>query len=308
MAIKKHTLEDGQVGFGWGVAGSVFVGPGASLRVTAVGRAVELQKSEGYSEEKLSQQEIEFLIADTPIENVKKGLAQLDFMALYEEDAVEEVTSLVDQLTASPAGEPFIIKKTQDDKQIFWAEVYVPLFLDSDGELMFAEEIEKMAHKFLQKQITQSVDRQHDHDTSRDAYVVESFIARDDDSIFIPGSWVVAVKIDDYDLWQDVKTGKINGVSMQAAVTMREEMVEIDLPDEIVGKTDVSLDGPSHTHKFHVRFADDGRFLGGETDFVDGHRHKIDHGTITNPPEGKNDGHQHRYSFTDVVLANRLGD
>lgn len=186
-------------------------------------------------------------------------------------------------------------KAADEEKRMVYAEVYAPDRPDTDGEFMTAVEIEKMAHQFLRDGRTKFVDVQHKNETYDGVEVVESWVAKDGDPIFIPGSWVVGVHIPNDELWQAVKSGELNGFSMESAVLRRDADVEIEIP-EIVSGTTTKEDG--HTHLFFVKFDIEGQFLGGCTDAgPDGHVHQIIAGTKTE----KVAGHSHRFSSVDPL-------
>lgn len=108
--------------------------------------------------------------------------------------------------------------KVDQAKRIVYGEVYVPNVRDAHGHWMSAEEIEKMAHNFMQKLRVYQVDKQHDSEPD-EGVIVESFIAREGDPDFTPGAWVVATKILNEETWQAILKGEITGYSM-AGVAM----------------------------------------------------------------------------------------
>lgn len=183
-----------------------------------------------------------------------------------------------------------------DEQQIVMAEVYAPMIPDSDGEYMDAESIRLMAYKFMRSMKLDQVDKQHTNELSAGARVVESFIAREGDPMFIEGAWVVGIHIPDADDWAKVKKGEINGFSIEAMVSKTIMEVEVDVPPVIQGSTFKGDDG--HVHKFYVAYSDAGEFMGGRTDVVAGHSHVIKRGTIT---ETANE-HSHRFSHVDDLL------
>lgn len=213
--------------------------------------------------------------------------------------------------TALFAGEPFAsainvagtsrhssevsIKKFDEEQQLVYGEVYAPGFPDSQGDFMTRDEIQKMAHEFMRKGLVTKIDVQHTRKESG-CYVVESFIARDDDTVFIPGSWVMGVKIPDGEVWALVKSGELNGFSLDGMGIRVDTLLEIEMPEMITGETD---NAEGHKHKFFVKYDQDGNFLGGMTDQApDGHWHRILRGTITEDASG----HGHRFSFVEGVL------
>lgn len=185
------------------------------------------------------------------------------------------------------------IQKTDSEQQLVYGEVYAPSVPDSQGDFMSAHEIQKMAHGFMKNLRARQVDKEHDNQ-NLNAYVAESFIARDGDPDFIPGSWVIGMHVVDEVIWNMVKSGEINGFSLEARAVRTPAVVEVEMPEEVEGVTSVADD---HEHTFVVRFDDEGQFMGGYTDEVDGHFHEIRTGTATE----KADGHSHRFSFLEAL-------
>ncbi len=186
--------------------------------------------------------------------------------------------------------------KFDEEKQLAFGEIYIPMIPDSQGDFMTSEEIEKMAHGFMLDGLLRGVDTQHDL-CDNGSVVVESFIARKGDPDFIEGSWVAAVKVAD-DLWPLVKSGELGGFSMYGSGERIPTMITIEIPDDGVmkGQTDDTSD---HTHSYSIRFSKEGDFLGGETNVVEGHSHKITKGTVTE----KTDDHRHRFSFVEALQS-----
>jgi hypothetical protein len=187
-----------------------------------------------------------------------------------------------------------IFKKADDEMQVVYGEVYAPSDLpDSQDDRMSADEIMKASYHFMKMGRLSKIDTQHDR-KDNGSYVVESFIARDGDPTFIPGSWVMGVKVPDTKLWKMVKSGELNGFSFDGEGFRTTKTVSVEVPDEVSGLTESVSE---HAHQFIVKFDDDGKFVGGETDIVNGHKHKITRGTATEAHAG----HTHR--FADVEGA-----
>ena len=191
------------------------------------------------------------------------------------------------------------IKKFDEEQQLVYGEVYAPDVPDSHGDFMTAEAIQKMAHEFMRRGLVKNIDVQHSREESG-SYVVESFIAREEDSIFIPGSWVIGVKIPDGAIWNLVKTGELNGFSLDGEGVRVSTTLEMSVPDIIEGVTEASM---GHSHKFFVKYDEVGNFLGGWTDNgPDGHSHMISKGTATETAMG----HSHRFSYIEGVISARI--
>jgi len=186
-----------------------------------------------------------------------------------------------------------LIKRTDDELQIVYGEVYAPNVPDVHGEFMTPVEVRKMAHRFMTKGILASVDTNHDNELNG-SMIVESFIAREDDDIYIPESWVIGMHVPDPVMWGKIKSGEINGFSMEALVRLSEKVIEIEIPEQITG---ITSEASGHKHKFEVRFDDEGNFMGGLTSEDGGHRHEILRGTVTEAA----DGHTHRFSFAEAL-------
>lgn len=113
-------------------------------------------------------------------------------------------------------------KKSDSKKQIVYGEVYVPDRRDSDGNFMTAETIEKMAHDFLRSQRNSQISKGHDGNPNKGC-VVESFIAREGDSDFVAGSWVVGVHVPDAEIWKSIEAGELTGFSIEGTGNLIEE-------------------------------------------------------------------------------------
>jgi len=198
------------------------------------------------------------------------------------------------------------IKKSDDDQQMVWGAVYVPNSLDSQGDFMNAEEIQKMAYNFVKKGDMGAIDVQHDNERVS-AFVVESFLTRKGDPDFTTeGTWVVGVHIEDGDLWEAVKKGDINGFSMEALVKTSFEYLEVkDKPSAIVGLTKIAKSDEIalHDHEFEAFYDEAGNFMGGRTSLHtdesgNTHFHVIQKGVVT---ETSLD-HAHRFEqITEMV-------
>lgn len=193
------------------------------------------------------------------------------------------------------------LKIASEEQRLVGGEVYIPGVPDSDGEFMDAEGIRDMAYKFMKNLKLKMIDVRHNNRNVEEACVVESFIARKGDTDFIEGSWVVLVHVPDDNVWQQIKKGEINGFSMEAMVSKEPVELELDVPPVISGVTLKSDDG--HEHKFHVAYDEDGNFLGGQTDIVNGHFHAIKKGTVTEDAMG----HKHRFAHLDIFKMVKEG-
>lgn len=113
------------------------------------------------------------------------------------------------------------ITKMDSKKHIIKGVVYKPNDPDTEGDWMSAEEIEEMAYLFMKRSSMNSVDTSHTYNYIH-AFVCESYIVRDNDPDEYPiGSWVVAIKVEDNDIWDGIEAGDYAGLSM-AGIAVRE--------------------------------------------------------------------------------------
>jgi hypothetical protein len=189
------------------------------------------------------------------------------------------------------------VLKIDEELQLVYGEVYSPGVPDAHGDFMTETTIRKMAHGFLENMRVAKIDTNHDHELV-DAVVVESFLAREGDPDFIPGSWVAGVHIKDPEVWASVKKGELNGFSIDGKAVGSITEIEIEVPDFVEGRTTKS-EANGHSHRFKVHLEEDGTLIGGVTDEVLGHKHEIKRGTVTEEAEG----HVHRFSFVELLTG-----
>lgn len=183
------------------------------------------------------------------------------------------------------------IRKIDKMRQIVFGVVYEPNVLDTHGDMMLPEDIELMAHRFMADvKLRTSIDTMHDN-IPNGSYPIESFIARDNDPDYPPGSWVLGLKVVDAKVWGAVMSGDLNGYSFEAYCTKKPVIVEIEYDAVDFGVTE---ENSGHDHFFWVKFDDSGVIVGGRTSaHADGHWHQIKSGTATE----KADGHAHRIAL-----------
>jgi hypothetical protein len=174
-----------------------------------------------------------------------------------------------------------------------YGEVYAPLQIDTDGETMAAGDIKKMAHDFLASGKVDAIDVNHSHVMADGVEVVESFIARKDDADYREGAWVLGVRMKEGAVWDAVKSGELNGFSMDAFVKKVSKRVLVEIDKIVSGDTETasSDDMPTHIHVFYVEFDSDGKVAFGTTSEEIGHVHKI-FGTVVTEKACE---HSHRY-------------
>lgn len=108
------------------------------------------------------------------------------------------------------------LNKTDLEQRIVYGVVYAPgnpERRDAQGHWMSAEEVAKMAHRFMANLRLYQIDKQHDSEPD-EGMVVDSFIAREGDPDFPAGAWVLGVKVLKDETWEAIKNGEITGYSI----------------------------------------------------------------------------------------------
>lgn len=130
---------------------------------------------------------------------------------------------------------PVQICLTKDEKHIVMGAVLIPdkpIYRNQDGEEFYiqfsAETIEKLAHQYLAKDRVYSFTQQHE-DVADDIYVVETWLKTSENDkskdygIDVPiGSWLMAAKVENEEIWAKIKSGEMNGFSIEAFVNLDE--------------------------------------------------------------------------------------
>jgi len=173
------------------------------------------------------------------------------------------------------------LKSEDEEDQVAYAEVYAPNHIDTDNETMDKKAVEQMAWEFLSSGKINKIDIQHDFQESG-CHVVESFLARKDWAPFIEGAWVLGVWCPD-DVWEQVKSGKLNGFSFAGSTEKYPATVLVEVAKQIAGVTEKSTSDviPFHDHTFIINFDNKGQIVSGKTDVVSAHSHLITMGTAT---------------------------
>lgn len=169
-------------------------------------------------------------------------------------------------------------------QKIVYGIVYSPNRLDGKGYFSTEEEVEALAHRFMDLNLKKAIDYEHNNKPTG-SVVVESFISRGN-SDFPKGSWVLGVKVTDNVYWDKILKGEINGYSMEIVCEAVPTDIEVEVPKVVVGTTSYSEDG--HSHIYFVELNEAGRVIKGYTSEANGHTHKIDVNSYTDTVNNHN--------------------
>jgi len=189
-----------------------------------------------------------------------------------------------------------LVKSEPGYEQVVFAEVLVPFRgdVDGQGDAVSAAQIKQAAYNFLKANRINKIDVMHNNQENG-AYIVESFVARANDSDgFIEGAWVVGIKVEDPITWNQILKGEINAVS-PGGYNYKKHLTEVKatVTKSVSGITDVSTHTliPSHSHQYNVVFRPDRKIVPTNTDFSLDHSHRIIKGSATE----LNLDHAHRF-------------
>ena len=149
----------------------------------------------------------------THVSFVPKGANGTDFLIVKDESTTP------DMQFESP------IIKVDEEQRLVTGVVYAPNIVDSQGEFMEPDAIEKAAHEFMANY--RNTDVKHNFITNKDVDVVESYVAKADfeldGSKITKGTWIITTKVEDDKLWEGIKKGDYKGYSMGGS-GIREEI------------------------------------------------------------------------------------
>ena len=115
--------------------------------------------------------------------------------------------------------------KFETEKQIISGPVMIPDQLirrnDAYGERYVyydAETVIKAATLFLKNGM--KFNKMHDNKVIKSINVIESYITKSDNQFGVPeGSWVITARVEDDEIWKQIKAGEFNGFSFQSIFT-----------------------------------------------------------------------------------------
>ncbi len=156
-------------------------------------------------------------LADDIQEVIEEHVGEAEKGESTESDSENEA----DEVDTEKCNDPFkkYVHIIKGDQQIVYGVVSEPDTVDLQGDRLSKAEIRKACHKFMVE--SQRIGKEHEGPAKAD--IIESYIAPVDfkcnDQVVKVGSWVMAVKIHDPQLWDAVKKGEITGFSIAGSGT-----------------------------------------------------------------------------------------
>ncbi|MFS4437855.1 XkdF-like putative serine protease domain-containing protein [Paracoccaceae bacterium GXU_MW_L88] len=147
----------------------------------------------------------------------------VDFISLVKKPATGKSLTLKDANAARV--EPFKIEKADDERMVAYGIVYAPDQVDSHGDSADETTIRRAAYAFMREGRLKNIDTEHSF-RNEVAFIAESWLVRKGDELFPDepeGSWAVGIQIGDPDLWKQVKSGELTGISLAGTARVAAE-------------------------------------------------------------------------------------
>ena len=144
----------------------------------------------------------------------------VSFLSLVKTPATGKGLTLKAADGERPAAFDLVVKN--DDMMRAYGVVYAPDQEDAHGDTADADTIRKAQAEFMREGRLKNIDTEHSF-TSEMAYVAESWLVRKGDPLFPDepeGSWAVGIQIHDPDLWKQLKSGELTGISLAGIARM----------------------------------------------------------------------------------------
>ncbi len=144
----------------------------------------------------------------------------VSFLSLVATPATGKGLTLKHDKGQRPAAFDLVIKN--DDMMRAYGVVYAPNQEDAHGDSADVDTIRKAQAEFMREGRLKNIDTEHSF-TSEMAYVAESWLIRKGDPLFSDepeGAWAVGIQVGDPDLWKQLKSGELTGISLAGIARM----------------------------------------------------------------------------------------
>lgn len=147
----------------------------------------------------------------------------VSFLSLVKTPATGKGLTLKSKDGHRPAAFDLVVKN--DDMMRAYGVVYAPDQEDAHGDTADADTIRRAATEFMREERLKNIDTEHSF-TSEMAFVAESWLVRSGDPLFPDepeGAWAVGIQVGDPDLWKQLKSGELTGISLAGIARMEPE-------------------------------------------------------------------------------------
>ena len=147
----------------------------------------------------------------------------VSFLSLVKTPATGKGLTLKAAEGQRPAAFDLVVKN--DDMMRAYGVVYAPDQEDAHGDTADADTVLRASTEFMRERRLKNIDTEHSF-TSEMAFVAESWLVRKGDALFPDepeGAWAVGIQIGDPDLWKQLKSGELTGISLAGIARMEPE-------------------------------------------------------------------------------------
>lgn len=139
----------------------------------------------------------------------------VEFLSLVRSPATGKGLTLKSE-TPNSRVNPFELTVKSDELMRAYGIVYAPDQTDAHGDSADAVTIRRAQAEFMREGRLKNIDTEHSF-TPEMAFVAESWLVRKGDALFADepeGAWAVGIQIGDPDLWKELKSGDLTGISL----------------------------------------------------------------------------------------------
>jgi DNA adenine methylase len=129
--------------------------------------------------------------------------------------ALDEAASLGERLVVGPLAKRIPLLKTSEERYVLGI-VLEPERVDAQQDIYSAAEVREATHRFMEEY--RNLGLMHREILGEQVKILESYLAPTefevDGTRIKPGTWLLAVRVVDDELWRQVKAGELTGVSI----------------------------------------------------------------------------------------------
>ena len=176
------------------------------------------------------------------IKRYKVGLESETFaISMVDEPAIEQ-----DFIALAKDNEEVKVTLASEERHICYGPVLIPekdIYRNNGKQefyINFSEEsIQKMSQDFMKEYRQHEVNLQHSDEQASDVFVVESWLVEDpyrDKANYLgfnvpKNTWMIGMKVNNDDVWNKIKSGELNGFSVESLISLEEFAKQDDMQE-----------------------------------------------------------------------------
>lgn len=176
------------------------------------------------------------------IKRYKVGMESETFaISMVDEPAIEQ-----DFIALAKDKEEIKVALASEERHICYGPALIPnkdIYRNNGKQefyINFSEEsIQKMSQDFMKEYRQHEVNLQHSGEQTQDVFVVESWLVEDsyrDKANFLgfsvpKNTWMIGMKVNNDEVWNKIKSGELNGFSVESLISLEEFSKDNDMED-----------------------------------------------------------------------------